>query len=236
MGEEGVLLSVRGDATRTVAPDVAAMTGSLEAADRSKAKALAAAAAAQQALLGDLAQLGGVPLKADTERSRLTWSAYSARTQEESHYNPRTGRSEATGRVVAAVRLQLAVRDLSLLQDLSSTLARHEAFHLHYVSWHVDDDNPEWAAVRRDAIQAALLKARDYARSLGASLVRVEQVADSGLLGDTVEPQDGVRALAMRMPAPPEAGADAPSLDPVPQDIRAVIEARVRTSPATLPG
>lgn len=235
MAEEGVLLSVRGEATRTVAPDVAALTGSLETADRSKARALAAAAAAQQTLLADLAQLGGVPLRPETERSPLTWSAYSARSQGETQFNPRTGRAEATGRVIASVRLQLAVRDLGRLQELSSVLARHEAFHVGYVSWQVDDDNPEWAAVRRDAIQAALHKAHDYAQSLGASLVRVEQVADSGLLGAAVEPGGGVQGFTRLAAAPPAAEDEAPSLDPVPQEISAVIEARVRTSPATLP-
>lgn len=235
MVEEGVLLSVRGEAARTVTPDVAYLIGSVEVGERSKEKALAAAAAAQRALVTDLASLEGVPLTAETERSPLTWAAYSATSRQESTYNQRTGRAEATGRVVATVRLRIAVRELGRLQDLSAALAGHPAFHLQYVSWSVDDDNPQWKEVRHDAIQAALRKARDYAESLDASLVRIEQVADAGLLAAPARPEHGVAAL--RAPAAASRPADdVPSLDPVPQDISAVIEARVRTSVATLPG
>lgn len=49
--------------------------------------------------------------------------------------------------------------------------------------WSVDDDNPDWALVRADAISAALFKGQDYASALGGSVVAVEHVADAGLLG-----------------------------------------------------
>lgn len=239
MANGGAVLTVRGEATRNVAPDVALLSGSIVDTERSKAEALAATAAAQEALTDELSRLGAVPLTPETEHEPLTWSAYSAATQMETRYNPRTQRHEETGRVIATVRVAVAARDLSRLRELSSALAHHESFHLHHVSWQVDDENPGWSEVRRDAIHAAVRRARDYATALGTSLATVEQVADTGLLEDRPRPDQfaasaAPMALAGRATHGPEEGSDAPSLDPVPQEVWAVIEARFRTSPATL--
>lgn len=240
MADEGAVLTVRGEATQRVAPDGGVLSGSIVNIESSKAQALAATAAAQQRLTDELSGLGGVPLTLDTENEALTWSAYSASTQMETRYNPNTQRHEETGRVIATVHVMLTARDLSRLQDLSSALAHQEAFHLHQVAWQVDDDNPGWAHARRDAVQAAVRRARDYAEALGASLAAVEQVADTGLLENRprVDPFGGGAALALasRADSGPEESADAPSLDPVPQEVWAVVEARFRTSPATLTG
>ena len=240
MAGEGAVLTVRGEATRRVTPDTAVLTGSIVRTESSKAEALAAVAAAQGRLTGELAGLGAVPLTPETENEALTWSAYSASTQPETQYNTRTSRHEESGRVIATVRVMLAARDLSRLKDLSSAIAHHEEFHLHQVSWQVDDGNPGWTAVRRDAIHAAVRKARDYADALGASVTSVEQVADTGLLEDrpSVDMVAGSApmALASRAALGPEDAPDAPSLDPIPQELWAVVEARFRTSPATLQG
>lgn len=230
-------MTVRGEATRRVAPDVAVLTGSIVCTEGSKAEAMAAAAGAQERLTGELSRLGAVPLTLHTEREALTWSAYSTSTQPETRYNTRTQRHEETGRVIATVRVTVAARDLGRLKELSSALAHHEAFHLHYVSWEVDEENPGWSAVRRDAIHAAVRRAHDYAGALGTSLVAVEQVADTGLLEDRPRSDmvagSAPMALASRA-AGPEDGGEAPSLDPVPQEVWAMVEARFRTSPATL--
>lgn len=237
MTGEGAVLTVRGEATRRVAPDTGVLTGSIVCIESSVAAAMAAAGAAQARLNEDVAGLGAVPLTLETENAPLTWSAFSMSTQAESKYNTRTNRQEETGRFIATVRIRLAARDMGRLDDLSAVLARHDAFEIHHIYWQVDDENPGWSAVRRDAIQAAVRRAHDYAEALGASLVGVEQVADTGLLeeggpgrGRQAEP---MALAAMGAPARAEE-ADAPSLDPVPQEVWAVVEARFRASPATL--
>jgi uncharacterized protein YggE len=233
---EGAVLTVRGEATLRVAPDVAMLTGSVVSTKKSTADAMAAAAAAQGRLTDDLSRLGAVPLTLDTERSALTWSAYSASSQPETKYNTQSHVHEETGRVITTVRVALAVRDLSRLRDLASVLARHESFRLHYVSWNVDEENPGWSAVRREAIQAAVRRARDYAEALGTSLATVEQVADAGLLEEATHPSSRNELMAFASAAAPARteSPDAPSLDPVPQEISAVVEARFRTAPITL--
>jgi uncharacterized protein YggE len=237
MTGEGAVLTVRGEATRRVAPDAGVLTGSIVCIESSVAAAMAAAAAAQGRLTDDLAGLGGVPLTLETERSPLTWSAFSMSTQAESKYDARTNRQEETGRFIATVRLRVTARDLSRLKDLSSVLARHDALEIQRVYWEVDDENPGWSVVRRDAIHAAVRRAHDYAGALGASLVRVEQVADIGLLEEGAPTRSrGAEPMALASLAAPgrQDEADAPTLDPVPQELWAVIEARFRTSPARL--
>ena len=89
-----------------------------------------------------------------------------------------------------------------------------------------DWDNPAWPGVRAAAVQAAIAKGRDYAAALGVSLRGVEQIADAGLLGGNTQPGfTGHRAMARAASRGGEE-PDAPSLDPVPQELAAIVEAR----------
>jgi uncharacterized protein len=231
----GLLLSVRGEARRMVPPDYALMAVTVSSSRESKAEAVRAAAVALASLTADLAARGGVALDAGTGRHPLTWSAQSVSTYEEHAHNPDTGEYEPTGRVTAAVDVTIAVRDFGLLEALGGVLAAREAVAMRQVTWHVDWDNPAWPAVRADAIQAAIAKGRDYAAALGVALRGVEHIADAGLLGGS-STQSGVMSHhAMALSASGAgAGPDAPSLDPVPQELAAIVEARLTADSASL--
>lgn len=223
MADQGVILSVRGEARRRVAPDAGVLYAGIRVVRETKEEALTDAAADQRALVADLASLGGVSLDVEHERAALTWSAFSATTHAEVEETRRTGR------IIASVALRITVRELRLLPDVSTALAGHAAVDVQSVSWEVDDDNPAWRLVRRDAIQAAIRRAHDYADALGVTVVAVEQIADAGLLG-TGASAGFARAPAGRLVN----GGSVPALDPVPQELAAVIDARFRTSTATL--
>lgn len=191
------LLSVRGEARMTVAADSATLNGRLQTTQDTKPGAVEAAAGALRELSTELGSLGGVPLTVESRNQPLTWSAYSATTELE-HENDEHGRFRLTGRVIASVAVQILVREFGLLERLSAILARHEALTVHHVAWAVDPDNRSWPQVRADAIQAAIDKGRDYA--MGRSH-RETSISPGGL-------------------------PDTPSLDPVPQELIAVIDAR----------
>jgi uncharacterized protein YggE len=235
--QDGPLLSVRGDARQTVAPDYAILSGAIELSRGSKPEALRAAAAGLARLTADLASLGAAPLTAETERSPLTWSAQSAATHVERDHNERTGRYEPTGQVTATVAVMITVRAFGQLDALGTALAAHESFGVHQVSWHVDWDNPAWPQVRAAAIQAAIRKGRDYAAALGGTLRSVEHIADAGLLGSTGDSwraSGGGRAARALSMGGEE--SDTPSLDPVPQELAATIEARFTAGGVSLTG
>jgi hypothetical protein len=230
----GLLLSVRGEARRMVPPDCAVVTAGIACLRGSKAEAVRAAAAELDSLTADLAARGGVALDAGTGRRPLTWSAQSATTHAEHAYDDKTGRHQPTGQVTAAVAVVITVRAFGLLDALGAVLAAHEPVSVHHVDWQVDWDNPAWQDVRAAAIQAAIRKARDYATALGGSLRTVEHVADAGLLGGDDAPR-GFAASKMAHAAAAAGGEpDAPSLDPVPQELMAIIEARFTASDVLL--
>jgi uncharacterized protein YggE len=217
-----------------VPPDSASVFGSLEVVAESKVAALEEAGRVANQITDAVAALGGVAQAANTEAHPLTWSTRTVGTRREQIHNFQTQQPEETGRVFAHVAMQFAVRDFELLDALGDQLAEHEMFNIHGVNWHVDDDNPGWPSVRAEAIHAAIRQGRDYAAALGCSLIRVEHIADAGLLGSR-EPEAArggrVMASAMRMGGDPGGG---PSLDPVPQELSATIEARFTTTPVTL--
>lgn len=238
MSDQGSLvLSVRGEARQTVPPDFAVLSATIAMSRDSKVHVLTASAAALDRLIADLGALGGVALGPDTGRQPLTWSARSAVTYAERWHNPETGRSEPTGQVIATVSIAITVRDLGLLDALSTRLANHVDLNVHHVSWDVDWDNPAWRRVRAAAVLAAIGKGRDYAAALGGSLRSVEQIADAGLLGgaDTSAQFAGAsRAVTAAAPVSGEPGA--PSLDPVPQELSATIDARLTAGGVSISG
>lgn len=231
VGPTTTLVSVRGEARVVVAPDFASMSGVLRVTRDTKAEALRAAAVALKQLTDELGSLGGVPLTADSQTRPLVWAAYSAGTDLEHDQDAQTGRYGPTGRVVASVSVSLTVRAFDLLDRLSDALAIHEAFNVHQVTWEVEPDNPSWPEVRAAAIQNAISKARQYAEAMGGSLDRVEHLADVGLLdGGEVAPIRESR----RVPLAAGGGPETPSLDPVPQELIAIIEARFAATVAAL--
>jgi uncharacterized protein len=231
---DGVLVSVRGEARRTVPPDSAVIAGTIAATRGSTAEAARAAAAALDSLTADLAALGGVALGMETSRRPLTWSAHSAATRQEHAHDKRTGQYEPTGQVTGTVDLHIEVRDFGLLARLGSQLSTHEAFRMHEVSWHVDWDNPGWHDVRAAAIQAAISKGRDYATALGGQLISIEQIADPGLIGGGEQwVSSSGRSARLSAGLGGDAGGT-PSLDPVPQELTALIEARFHAGEISL--
>jgi uncharacterized protein YggE len=217
-----------------VAPDSVEVAGRVTVAQPTKPEAVGAAAALLAELTGTLAGFGGVPLTVETVRAALTWAAYSMTTYVEREHNPDTGRTELTGRVISSVNVTVAARDFGLLDGLGVVFARQESFFVDGVGWHVDEDNPAWAEVRTAAIDAAVRKGRDYAAALGSTVTSVEHIADIGLLGGSGQAAPVARAASRMFSS--AAGADedhdAPSLDPVPQQLTAIIEARFRASSA----
>lgn len=224
-----MLVSVRGEAERTVAPDYVTLHCGLRTIGSSKVDALGQLRQVQQALVGVLAQLGGTPLTVQSRRAPLTWSLGSVNTYDENDFDRDTGHHGPTGRIVAEATLMVTSRSLARLNDLGDALASVRNAHVGGIGWHVDTDNEQWRAVRTDAIEAAIAKGRDYAAALGGTVRSVEQIADAGLLssgpGDPyVRHGAVVQAAAASLGYEDGAG---PSLDPVPQVIRAVVEARL---------
>jgi uncharacterized protein YggE len=227
------LLSVRGEAQRTVAPDQATIWCSAAGVAATPAEAARAVTDTLIALTGELAGLGGRPLTPDTARSPLTWSAQSLTVQPEHDHDKVTGIHGPTGRQHASVSIVLTVRDFGLLSEISSMITGHSRLSVFSVGWTVDADNPGWAQVRADAVRAALRTGQDYAAAIGGAVTAVQHVADAGLLGAS-----GTAARAMFATASSAGGhaeGSTVGLDPVPQQLSATVEARFSATIGPLP-
>lgn len=125
--------------------------------------------------------------------------------------------------------MTVVLRDLRQQEAVAALLIAARA-DLDGTEWFVDQGNPVWAELRGQAVRGAVRQARDYAAALGGRLVRVEHLADVGLLvtasegaalGRNSRGVAGVEFLRL------ESGtSDVPTLDPVPQQVSATVEAR----------
>lgn len=233
---DSVVLSVSAEARQLVAPDYAVLDGLIEHTAGSKTEAVESVGVSVDHLTADLAALGAAPYDEDAGNRPLTWSAHSWATHEERYQDRETGRVERSGQVTATVALRVTIRDLDLLDDLTSVLSADPTLNIHGVTWDVDWDNPAWKKVRAAAISAAIGKADDYAAALGATVQQIEHVADTGLLSSgaaSYRPMSG-RAARASGGGGPQPGI--PALTPVPQELIATIEARFRTTELSPPG
>lgn len=219
-------ISVRGDATRLVDPDFVTCRLSINAVAEAVDDASARVERTRERLVTALDELGGTVATPTNAAAPLTWSVSSLHTGYD-------GSDKRARRYAVSVSAAITLRDFGLLPRLTKVLTGNDHISVYSVSWQVDDNNPAWREVRADAIHAAIRKGADYASALGGSVTSIEHVADSGLLGGAADrPQ--YQASALRASASGIEHGDAPSLDPVPQEVSAVIEARLRATTAVL--
>jgi uncharacterized protein len=219
------VLSVRGEAHRTVEPDQVTLHGQLNVLRPGGPEALNAASVAVETMLAGLIGLGGVALDSTTGRAPLTWLVRRV------HTTPEWGPDNAlTGNVYASVQMQIGVRDFTLLDRVQAVTADPNLYQINFPQWQLDPDNAAWPAVRAQAVGDAVRRAREYAAALGSELFYLEHLADAGLLA---RDSGGARPAA-RLAAMTSGGPTGPSLDPVPQELVATVEARFRVSPVYL--
>jgi uncharacterized protein len=217
------LLSVRGEVSRFIPPDSAELSGMIEVIRETREEALAAASEAVSAVRDALQELGGVVNDVSSLRHPVRWAT--RRVTAAPQYD-RMGAE--TGKFVGGAHVTIYVRDFGLLEQVEQLAFRISGFRIMYAEWQVDSDNEAWGAVRLEAIDEAMRKGRDYATALRSRLVSVEHLADLGLLGG--DPGVRLRGEAVAMGG----GASGASLDPIPQSVAAVVEARFRIAEVPL--
>lgn len=216
-------LSVRADAQRDVAPDLAHLSASVSVVAESSAAARDGATSALARLTGTLAELGGAVRTVENPGAPLTWTVRGIRSW--------AGKARSGPRFRANAAVGIEVREFALVAAAATAIERDDDIRIDSIRWRVDDDNPGWALVRADAIRAALRKGQDYADALGGAVQSVEHVADAGLLGDR---DSSGRKSVVSLGLMSQSG-EALVLDPVPQTISAVIEARFLATTGPLP-
>ncbi|MFI6260726.1 SIMPL domain-containing protein [Micromonospora sp. NPDC051006] len=210
---DGPVVTVRGEAYREVAPELARFSVTATARDRDRETTLTRLAERAAAVRVLLDGAGSAIARRETG-DLLVW--------------PETRRS--TERVVAwhgGVTTTVTVTDFTALGELMLRLADQEQVEVAGPWWSLRPDSPAHREARHAAISDALSRAREYAEALGARVTGLIELADTG-------PADRPMMARMAFAGGAEGGGRPElELDPQPQPVQAAVQARFSiTEPA----
>lgn len=208
------VISVRGENTLVVDPEVADVYVSLFARARERREAFERLTKRNDEVLAlirsygeAVEQLGsgGVTVLPETAR----------------------GRDEKIRAYSGSVRVNATVADFSVLGELVARLSELETATLTGPYWRLRPTSPVYRKARTGAVTEAVARARDYAAALGCEVTGLIELADTGLSGGTPHPQPRMmRAAFASRAAAGEEAAPALDLEPQQQTVYANIEAR----------
>jgi uncharacterized protein YggE len=214
------VVAVRGELTREVAPEIAMVNVSVAARDRDRQATLARLAERAAALTALL------DTYADAIERRETSGL--------SVYPETKGAGERIVGYRGSVSTQLTVVDFAVVGELMLRVADNDQTTVSGPYWALRPDSAVYREARRDAIAEALARAREYAEALGARVVRLIELADTGLSRAEAVPQSpggGMQTFSMRSTS--GGGPPALDLEPRQQRVYASVEARFAiTEPA----
>lgn len=212
MADEGVEITVRGEAERRVPPTRGVIAVSAHAVDEHHQAAYDRAVAAIGRVRGEIVDLPAT--------ARGAWSIGEVATYVERPWTD-SGRGVPEHHAVVAARVE--VLELARVGPLVDAWGTRDALELGGVTWDISPAERTEAErqARIDAVAAAARRARDLGEAIGRTTMRVCQLADAGLLGVESGPQTKMTFAA--------GGGGGASIGLVPADvvITAVIDARV---------
>ncbi|HEU0130707.1 MAG TPA: SIMPL domain-containing protein [Mycobacteriales bacterium] len=214
--DETALVSVRGEAVLEVDPELASLNVVVRARDKERDRTLTRLDARSGEVLALVASFGAAVDRVETEAVHIGPELKDGRPNE-----------RITG-YAAVVRHTVVVVDFTRLGDLTTRLAELELVTVSGPWWRLRPGSPVHRDARAAAAADAVTRAREYAAALGSRLVGLVELADTGLLADSVSGPVPVAPMAAMAP---RAGGGAPApvvldVEPVKQVVRASVEAR----------
>ncbi|WBB79328.1 SIMPL domain-containing protein [Micromonospora sp. WMMD882] len=209
---DGPVVTVRGEAYREVAPELARFAVTAMARDRDREATLTRLAERSAAIRVLLDGYGPAVDRRETGDLRV---------------RPESKRSGE--RVVAyhgSVTTTVTVTDFTVLGELMLRLADQDQVAVAGPWWSLRPDSPVHREARQAAIAEAVQRAREYAEVLGARVTALLELSDTGLA-----------AQPMTFRAAGFGGAEATAeidLDPQQQTVQAAVEARFAISEPVL--
>jgi hypothetical protein len=211
------IVSVRGDATLEVPPEIARLSAMVTAEDRDRRSTLERLSRRNDETLALIRSYGPGVEGLDTG----SMSVYPVMKA--------TGRGTEKVRFYrGTVRIRATVGDFTILGELAGRLADMELVELHGPWWELRPDSPVHRQAREDAAREAVRRAREYAGAVGGTLTALLEIADRGL---SSQPQAHVLRGAVPVQAGAAAYGGAPpppvlDLEPATQTVSAGVEAR----------
>jgi uncharacterized protein YggE len=218
------VISVRGEASLEVEPEIAIINVTIEARDRDRRAVLSRLASRNQ-------QVTDLIKSYDEAVEKLESGPASVRPDLRDKKA-----SERVARYLGQVSVRITIRDFTVLGELVTGLSDEDLVSVAGPWWALRPDSPVYRDARLAAARDAMVRAREYAEAFGGGIAGLIEAADAGLLISAGEHGPRFRATAGHAASFALAGAPEAELDfePARQTVTAQVEARfAMTGPAS---
>jgi uncharacterized protein YggE len=214
------LLSVRGEVTLEVPPEIVQLMITFGARDPKREHALELLSKRSEQCLALLKGYGDAVEKIETSGVAV---------------HPEFGffgRKEKVATYRGEVRVKVTITGFEVLGDLIARVSDQDMTALEGPWWKLRHDSPVHRRARQEAARDAVGRAREYAEALGARLLSLVELADESLMTEALPPRAHiVPAAAALERARYKASEPAPiNIEPQAQVVRARVEARFTIS------
>lgn len=212
------VISVRGEASLEVEPEIAIVTVTIEARDRDRRTVLSRLASRNKQVTDLIKSQGEAVEKLESGPASVRADI---RVDKKA--------SERIARYLGQVSMRITVRDFTALGELVTGISDQDLATVTGPWWALRPDSPVYRDARIAAARDAMVRAREYAEAFGGGIGGLIEAADAGLLTSGAEHGPRFRAMAAAGRAasfaagPPEAGLD---FEPARQTVTAQVEAR----------
>ncbi|MEV7908799.1 SIMPL domain-containing protein [Streptomyces griseus] len=148
----------------------------------------------------------------------------------------RHGRGERIRAYHGSLQLTATLNDFTILGELVARLADQELIRVDGPWWALRPTSPHHAAARRQAVQEALQRAREYAEALDTRIGTLLELSDTGTVGGATFATASYGGAGAFRSARAETATEAPPVDlePVRQNVDAQVEAAFTLIPPNL--
>jgi hypothetical protein len=222
------VISVRGEATLEVEPEIATISVIVQARDRDREKVLRRLADRNKQVTGLIEGYGEAVEKLESGPASVRPELKDKRA------------GERVAGYLGQASTRVTIRDFTVLGELILSLADGELVSVDGPWWALRPDSPVNREARLAAARDATVRAGEYAEAFGGQLGDLLEAADTGLL--TAQSQSegwrfaGARAAAARVSVAAASIQPELDLEPAKQTVSAQVEARfAMTRPAPGP-
>jgi uncharacterized protein YggE len=219
------VISVRGEASLEVEPEIAVVSVTVQARDRDREKVLRRLADRNQQVTGLIEGYGEAVEKLESGPASVRPELKDKRA------------GERVAGYLGQASTRVTIRDFTVLGELIVSLADGELVSVDGPWWELRPDSPVYREARLAAARDATVRAGEYAEAFGGRLGDLLEAADTGLLTAHARPDtwrfSGATAAAGRKSVKAESAQPELDLEPARQTVSAQVDARfAMTQPA----
>jgi uncharacterized protein len=211
-------ISVRGEATLEVDPEIAIFSVTVMARDADRSRVLELFAKRNARVMTLVRAQGDAVEKVES-------GSVNVHPEFKPDKNKDRKVKERIVGYVARGTVSVTLGDFTVLGDLVAGLAGEEMVAVTGPWWSLRPDSAVHRQARQNAARDAVARAREYAEAFGGQVTGLTEVADAGMLTDGEQP-GRMRAMAASRAVTFTAEADELEFEPAKQTVRAQVEAR----------